>query len=763
MDKKKRITVGLLVSGIMDDFTVAISRGAMKVAKDMDVELVIIPGKYLDRDLSNRKEIVYEYQYNTLFSYVQKENLDAILVSAGSIGCYTTTERIKKMMSQYADIPCILIASKIDGYVSVNYDNGSGIREAMDCLIRQLNCKKIGMIGGPDNNTDARERKEIFKQMLEDNSIPYSEELFAEGVLSRHSKEAFETLLEKNPDIEAVFCVNDDTAVGFYDALRERNLQPGKQIKVFGYDNILLAAKLKPALSTIWADPVKLGESAMEMALEMLQGEDVESRVLPTKFIRRNSFGATKAIHKDDDSKGFDKEYIDKYFEEIFYQYKGDETGSGYKHIRIVFRELMQRLIAIHEQKRLAEEVKEEVLSAVDSFLEHSPLDYADMENLVAYVERLYRYLTFLSPNVRDIFIAIYRKLILAVDQRYGELLEVQEENNYNMKLFVKDTMEFEKGNDQSYMGLLTHLDWLDIKNAYIYIFEKPVMHLNQEEVALPDSMYLKAVLNQGVAQSVLATKQKVCLKDMFSNDYIKHKGKAKVLLPLFSNEMLYGVLLCDMTEKLFEHGDFLVNQMGAAVKMIELLKANDRIQRQLEESLITLKENNIALDNMSKLDGLTGILNRRGFYQAAEEFLEENRNHGGHSIVAYIDMNNLKIVNDRYGHDEGDFSIRKISEVLTKVVGKNGVAGRIGGDEFAVIMRYDASKEKSLAEEIHTRFSAYNRTSPKPYVITVSVGSYVVRADLNTKLKEALTFADEVLYQEKKRRVKSVAKTSLS
>ena len=100
MDKKKRITIGLLVSGIMDDFTVSVCQGAMKAAKDKNVELVIFPGKYLDRDLTNRKEIMYEYQYNTLFSFAREENLDAILVSADSIGCYTTVERIKRMLSQ---------------------------------------------------------------------------------------------------------------------------------------------------------------------------------------------------------------------------------------------------------------------------------------------------------------------------------------------------------------------------------------------------------------------------------------------------------------------------------------------------------------------------------------------------------------------------------------------------------------------------------------------------------------------------------------
>lgn len=87
------------------------------------------------------------------------------------------------------------------------------------------------------------------------------------------------------------------------------------------------------------------------------------------------------------------------------------------------------------------------------------------------------------------------------------------------------------------------------------------------------------------------------------------------VLLPLYSNEILYGVLLCDLTEGVLVNGEFLGNQVSAAVKMINLLKTNEEIMKRLEESMAILQKNNIMLDNLSKQDPLTGIMNRRGFF----------------------------------------------------------------------------------------------------------------------------------------------------
>ncbi len=757
MDKNKIFTIGLLVGGITDTFTVSVCRGAIKAAKEANVKLVIFPAKYLDRDYLKPSELMYEYQYNTLLSYAQKENMDAVLIAAESIGFCTTKEKIKKMLEKYTDIPCVLIASKIEGYVSVNYDNKSGIKEALEYLIHHLNCRKIGMIGGPDENTDAYERKQAFLETLKEHGIPFEERSYVEGRLSRFSEDAFATFIRQNPDVEAVFCVNDDTAVGLYEALKKHNMQPGKQVMIFGYDNILLATKLKPALSSISADKAKLGEVALELALKMLKGENVESLVLPTKFIRRDSIRNDILDNQDNI---LDKEYINARFQNLFNCY--EEEDSQYVEIKNVFDRLILKIINIYEDKESLEEDKEEILTLLEDFLTSKALDYADMEQLVLFIQQIYRkvkrkYQDGHMAHFIDVLVLVYSRIILAINQRYSEISELQNKKNVAMKVLTRDIMQFEKGNDQSYMALLKNLNWLDIQNSGVYVFEQPMLNLYQDEFVLPEKMYLKAVLKEGEIQSVLAQNQEVAMSDIFTVVCGKKASFPQIILPLYSNEMVYGVLLCDMADIFYENGDYFVNHMGSAIKMIDLLKTNDKIQHQLEQSVVTLKENNIALNSMSKIDVLTGIFNRRGFYDAAEAFIQNAKEQNKDTIVAYIDMNNLKIVNDRYGHDEGDFSIKKIAELLQEAVKEKGVVGRIGGDEFAIVMSYE--NETNMIRSIYDRFQNYNKTSPKEYNITVSAGMHIVKYDSELTLKEALTHADEMLYEEKKNRIKQVTK----
>lgn len=768
MENNSIPTIGLLVSGITDSFTVPVCKGAMKAADESGVRLVIIPGKYLDRDLTQFKEIAYEYQYNTLFSYARKDNIDAIIISADSIGCYATADRIRELIKTYEGIPCVLVASDIDGYVSVRYDNEGGIREAMDYLIDHLHLTKIAMIGGPDDNTDARERKNVFFECLREHGIEITDENFVEGTLSRFSKEAFDELLDKTPDVEAVFCVNDDTAFGFYDALNERGIVPGKDIMVFGYDNLILATKLRPALSSVWADSVRLGETALNMTLEMLDGYKVTTQILPTKFIKRESFG-DKNENKQVNATGvLERSNIDYYFDEIFYRYKYNKSNKAVKCISDNYRMFMELLIELYEADKIRPEKVTELLKAMDLFLEYRAIEYADMENLLNNLEQInFAFMQKeLDTDERNLLVStfsdIYHKIVMVDEQRFGKKITAEEDKQYDMKLFIRNTMQFEKGTDQSYVYLLENLGWLDIKNACIYIFKKPIIHLEHEVFELPDKLYLKAILKNGEAKSILSEYQERDMSMIFKSCETDNGHTAQVLLPLFSNQTIYGIILCDMSEKLFENGEFLINQLSAAAKTIELLKTNEKIQRQLEESLITLKENNIVLDTLSKSDVLTGILNRRGFVENATKLLQQNRKMGISTLIAYVDMNNLKVINDRYGHDDGDFSIKTISEILVKVVAEDGIAGRIGGDEFAVIKKYNVTDDGRLfVEEVYDKFRCFNESSSKPYNVTVSVGTYVISTDDNIELNAAMTLADGKLYEEKQHKAKNVAKIS--
>lgn len=764
-EKQRKITIGIILSGITDDANRAVYLGARRAAGLENVNLVVMPGKYLDRDLSDNREILYEYQYNTLFYYAKPENVDGLIVAADFVGCLTTRDRVMKLMKKYSKIPCVLAASQIEGYVGVNFDNPPGIAEAMSYLIEKAGCTKFGMIGGTAGNTDADERKKAFIENLEKYGIPFRDEMFVEGNLSKNSQAKAAKLLDDNPGLEAVFCVNDATAVGLYEELKKRNLQPGRDISVFGYDDSPEAMLADPPLSSVRADMTEVGAEAFRMLMQMLNGVEVHNRLIPTKFIRRNSF-----VRVDEEgSGGHNTINLDNAFEEIFYGNRYDDNNEKMEAMKSSFMTLSVKLLDLSEQEDIEVESYSLLNPLVDDFLEKGAVRYADVDNLLAFLEVMFRRLKNKQKqdsrkiDLRAFFLVIYRKIILAMNRQFGIARETESKINYFMKLCIRDMLQFEKGSDQSYAFLLGNLDWVDIRNAYIYTFEKPIMHLYKETFTVPKTLYLKAYLCDGKAYAVPSIEQKLSVSDLFHNRFMRDEDRYNlVLMPLFSNEMLYGLILCDLTSSLFVNGEFLIYQMGSAAKVIALLRTNEEIQQQLEESLATLHANNIALDTLSKSDGLTGILNRRGFYDAAQKLIDQSKERKESVLAVYVDMNNLKIINDRYGHEEGDFSLKLISDILVESVEGTGVAGRIGGDEFACLIEYKNdgnNDDKRILQSIYDRFDRFNQGSDKEYNVTVSAGAYLLKPDDTLSLAEALTQADEKLYEVKQLRKKEVVK----
>ena len=764
MCDEKKITLGLLVGGILDDYTVSVCRGVVRKANSMGMQTVVFPGKYIKRNLSNNPELMYEYQFNTIFSYAKKTNVDALICAIGSIGCFASEGEMQEMLEQYRGIPLIILGTRMEGYISVTYDNAQGIYEGLKYLIDNKRCEKIGIVSAKLDDTEVWERERAFKEYLNERGIPFSEKMLVRGDSSRRSTAAYKQLLDANADLDAVFCINDDTALGLYEELRRRNMVPGKDIYVMGFDDTLAAAKAYPSLSTIHADAAILGKEAVEMMADLLAGKEVQSRAVPTRFVRRNSFGS---IDNDESLCGDILSQTD--LDNIFYRSDGSEYEENAKErAKKNFNNLISALVSEYDDA--GRENDKEVQFCMNTFLNDLALvKIIDTNRLIFFLERLCQNLMEKQRNVerkvelRNLFAYIYSRLFCAMDYEIGGMRSKEEEMNYSLKLFVRDMLQFEKGNDQSYGMLLENLSWLKIQNASIAIFQQPVMHLYEEEFRAPIRMKRKAILEDERVSLVSAIDQDILIDDLF--DYLKEKNTANnahVLFPLFYNETLYGVLLCDMTEALFTNGEFFVNQVSSAIRMIQLLHSNEVTQEKLEESLRILKENNLVLDNLSKLDSLTGLLNRRGFFQEAEEMWQDSCEDGSAMYAMYVDMNSLKIINDKYGHKEGDYSLKAIGHVLQEFTKDQGIAGRIGGDEYACIIRQSTEypNEESVCSEVYRRFEEYNAATQKEFNVTVSVGTYCMDSTTSITLQQAFALADEKLYVEKQRRKKHVLET---
>lgn len=160
------------------------------------------------------------------------------------------------------------------------------------------------------------------------------------------------------------------------------------------------------------------------------------------------------------------------------------------------------------------------------------------------------------------------------------------------------------------------------------------------------------------------------------------------------------------------------------------------------------------ALVYKSLHDALTGIPNRRSFDERLEEAWREARHANKPLSLILIDIDAFKLYNDTYGHLEGDACLRKVAQVLRRVVRDPAIPARYGGEEFAVIVPVEtASEARELAETIRQEILNMNmdHASYHPLCkLTVSLGVSTVVPGLYESEKELIARADAALYHSK-------------
>lgn len=164
---------------------------------------------------------------------------------------------------------------------------------------------------------------------------------------------------------------------------------------------------------------------------------------------------------------------------------------------------------------------------------------------------------------------------------------------------------------------------------------------------------------------------------------------------------------------------------------------------------LTLLKSQLNSEKSLSRTDGLTGLMNGRGFAEVAERMFSLAARHGRPTCLAYIDLDDFKQVNDLHGHSEGDKVLQVVGEILLESVRKTEVAGRLGGDEFAIALpETNEAGAQALFIKVRDKLALAMKKNGWPVGFSIGVISFdLPPADFDAALK----LADALMYQVKK------------
>lgn len=216
--------------------------------------------------------------------------------------------------------------------------------------------------------------------------------------------------------------------------------------------------------------------------------------------------------------------------------------------------------------------------------------------------------------------------------------------------------------------------------------------------------------------------------------------GNITYFLPLHFSERCLGYFV-------IINSDFPIKSMMCHSMLMNISNSLENVRK-----LISLNSAIKELDRLYVIDPLCGIYNRSGFIRTADEKFNLCKLKGEKVMIAFVDMDGLKLVNDKYGHIEGDYALKKLADVLSDCCKEGWFCARFGGDEFVL---FGAGAGEAEAEELKKNFEQrlrqINSSGVKPYKIYASIGTLVSQVTDDQALFDIINQADEIMYEQKK------------
>lgn len=214
------------------------------------------------------------------------------------------------------------------------------------------------------------------------------------------------------------------------------------------------------------------------------------------------------------------------------------------------------------------------------------------------------------------------------------------------------------------------------------------------------------------------------------SSDYVEHGNKVFIHIfqkPPGYKEAVFYVLII-LLPFVYTILGYVVNER---LKLLEKLEEFEKYRA------------------LALVDELTNILNRRGFSFLAEQQLRiAVRNRRG-MVLVYIDINDLKQINDSFGHKEGDTALIDAANIIKSTFRKSDIIARIGGDEFVVLaVETSWAVSEILVMRLHENLVSQNEKANRPYKLSFSIGFSYFDPEAPCSLEELILKADTYMYE---------------
>jgi DNA-binding LacI/PurR family transcriptional regulator/signal transduction histidine kinase len=641
---RKKKTIGLFIGQISDRYHSKIWPAVLDTAVKNEMNLIIFAGQSINEPIGFRS------QENIIYSFAGKENIDGLLIVAGSIGNYLSDQEMSEFINNYKSIPIVNIARKIEGIPNVTVENYQGMYDLVNHMITEHGREKIAFIRGPEQNPEAESRFKAYHDALKKNGIPYDESLVALGTFAGPTGAAgvIELLDVRKVYFDCLVAANDDMLLWALKVLKERNIKIPEEVSIGGFDNLIESQYSEPPITTVEQPLVLLARKAAEVLIDLIEGKESEKKdhAVAASVVIRKSCGCFSNISRKESKVQVQRKVV-MTDEQIFSQLEEKKKE--------IYQKCIVNLSFPDYEKEILEYNVNNLLDAFLKDLNHKespnnmeqvtyeiikPLQAKElMEFWSSIVFRIQNIVQHYIDKNSTLFINsnyIFEKVQNSISEQIKFLFNIESGNFWNLLWDMKritdnlsGTFEIEKIKDI----LVKECPMTGIQASNISLYENSVLKPARfyELVSKRSRMIFAYNQFEKVPDRYIDTyydTKKIVPYDIFGTSPIQ----CLVIYPLYFQKTHFGFVSFELhAHALYPIQDSVKEHISSALQGAFLIQELQNTQNQLIESVKVAKEANFhkskVLVNMShelrtplnSINGVAGLL-QAGGYEKTEE-----------------------------------------------------------------------------------------------------------------------------------------------
>ena len=237
-----------------------------------------------------------EYPETAVFKILPYSDVEAIVIMDEKIKSHRVATSIIEKAKEF-DTPVFVVDGTYEGTVSIRFDYAAGFEKIARHVIEDHHCKRPHMMAGFEGNTFSEERIEVFKKVLKDNNIPFTDNMLSYGDFwATPARKATEAILARGGELpDAIICANDFMAINVCDVLTTRGIRVPEDIIVTGFDGIEETTLCSPRVSTVKCDVSHIASSAALSIMEYLNENKTDNITVIPEMATNESCGCNSA------------------------------------------------------------------------------------------------------------------------------------------------------------------------------------------------------------------------------------------------------------------------------------------------------------------------------------------------------------------------------------------------------------------------------------------------------------------------------------